>query len=96
MPTYVYETTIPTKPLRRFEVKQSMRDEPLRVDPETGESVRRVISGGYGVHVLVDQPAHRLVLSVAPAAGLWLSLPSSEQGRRWSRGRCEQKAPAES
>ena len=39
------------KPLRRFEVKQSMRDEPLRVDPETGESVRRVISGGYGVHV---------------------------------------------
>ena len=35
----------------RFEVKQSMKDEPLRVDPETGEPVRRVISGGYGVHV---------------------------------------------
>ena len=51
MPTYVYETTDPAKPVRRFEVKQSMRDEPLRVDPETGESVRRVISGGYGVHV---------------------------------------------
>jgi predicted nucleic acid-binding Zn ribbon protein len=51
MPTYVYETTDTKKPLRRFEVKQSMRDEPLRVDPKTGESVRRVISGGYGVHV---------------------------------------------
>ena len=51
MPIYVYETTDPAKPTRRFEVKQSMKDEPLRVDPETGEAVRRVISGGYGVHV---------------------------------------------
>jgi len=51
MPIYVYETTDPAKPIRRFEVKQSMNDEPLRVDPETGEAVRRVISGGYGVHV---------------------------------------------
>jgi predicted nucleic acid-binding Zn ribbon protein len=52
MPTYVYETTDPAKPVRRFEVKQSMNDEPLRVDPETGEPVKRVISGGYGVHVI--------------------------------------------
>ncbi|HEY5035724.1 MAG TPA: zinc ribbon domain-containing protein [Chthoniobacterales bacterium] len=51
MPTYVYETTDPAKPARRFEMKQSMKDDPLRVDPATGESVRRVISGGYGVHV---------------------------------------------
>ncbi|HEY2714181.1 MAG TPA: hypothetical protein VGI60_16845 [Chthoniobacterales bacterium] len=51
MPTYVYETIDPEKPVRRFEVKQSMKDEPLRVDPESGEPVRRVISGGYGVHV---------------------------------------------
>jgi predicted nucleic acid-binding Zn ribbon protein len=51
MPTYVYETTDPTKPVRRFEVKQSIRDKPLKVDPETGEAVRRVISGGYGVLV---------------------------------------------
>jgi predicted nucleic acid-binding Zn ribbon protein len=51
MPTYVYETTDVAKPLRRFEVKQSIHDEPLRVDPETGDAVRRVISGGYGVHV---------------------------------------------
>jgi predicted nucleic acid-binding Zn ribbon protein len=49
MPIYVYETTDPSKPSRRFEVKQSMHDEPLRTDPETGEPVRRVITGGYGV-----------------------------------------------
>jgi len=51
MPTYVYETTNPDKPGRRFEVVQSMKDEPLRVDRETGEPVRRIISGGLGVLV---------------------------------------------
>jgi predicted nucleic acid-binding Zn ribbon protein len=49
MPTYVYETTDATKPVRRFEVNQSIHDKSLHVDPETGEAVRRVISGGYGV-----------------------------------------------
>lgn len=51
MATYVYET-IPARdgePPRRFEIVQSMRDAPLRTHPETGESVRRVISGGYGL-----------------------------------------------
>jgi predicted nucleic acid-binding Zn ribbon protein len=47
VPIYVYETTDPGKPRRRFEIKQSFEDEPLKVDPATGESVRRVISGGY-------------------------------------------------
>ena len=51
MPIYVYETTDPDKPVRRFEVTQSIKDEPLRTDPETGEPVRRVISGGLGVMV---------------------------------------------
>jgi predicted nucleic acid-binding Zn ribbon protein len=51
MPVYVYETTSSDKPARRFEVTQSMKDEPLRHDPETGEPVRRVISGGLGVMV---------------------------------------------
>jgi predicted nucleic acid-binding Zn ribbon protein len=46
MPIYVYETT--GKKPRRFELKQSMNDAPLKHDPETGEPVRRVISGGYG------------------------------------------------
>jgi predicted nucleic acid-binding Zn ribbon protein len=49
MPVYVYETTDPAKPPRRFEIRQSMKDKPLRTDPATGEPVRRVISGGFGV-----------------------------------------------
>lgn len=51
MPTYVYET-IPQQPgasVRQFEFKQSMKDAPLSKHPETGEPVRRVISGGYGL-----------------------------------------------
>lgn len=51
MATYVYET-IPRQPgeaPRRFEVVQSMKDAPLAQHPDTGEPVRRVISGGYGI-----------------------------------------------
>ncbi len=51
MPTYIYETTDETKPLRRFEITQGFHDVPLQIDPETGEALRRVISGGYGVIV---------------------------------------------
>jgi predicted nucleic acid-binding Zn ribbon protein len=46
MPTYVYETTDQSRPVRRFEVAQRFLDAPLKVDPSTGEVVRRVISGG--------------------------------------------------
>ena len=51
MPTYVYET-IPKKKgakPKRFEVVQSMKDDPLKKHPETGEPVQRVITGGCGV-----------------------------------------------
>ncbi len=51
MATYVYET-IPRHAgdaPRRFEVVQSMKDAPLQRHPDTGEPVRRVISGGYGL-----------------------------------------------
>jgi hypothetical protein len=51
MATYIYET-IPRSPgdaPRRFEMVQSMKDAPLSRHPETGEPVRRVISGGYGL-----------------------------------------------
>jgi len=51
MATYVYET-IPKKAgakPRRFEVQQSMKDEPLKTDPKTGEPVRRIVMGGFGV-----------------------------------------------
>jgi len=51
MATYVYET-IPQKPsdaVVQFEIKQSMKDDPLTKHPESGVPVRRVISGGYGL-----------------------------------------------
>jgi predicted nucleic acid-binding Zn ribbon protein len=46
MPTYIYETTDTTKPRREFFVKQSVHDDPLEADPETGEPAR-IISAGY-------------------------------------------------
>jgi len=51
MPVYIYETTNPDRPTRRFEIKQGMQDAPLRSDPATGEPARRLITGGYGVLV---------------------------------------------
>jgi predicted nucleic acid-binding Zn ribbon protein len=51
MATYIYETVpdSPDVPLRRFEFKQSMKEAPLTEDPQTGQKVRRVISGGIGI-----------------------------------------------
>ncbi len=46
MPTYVYEIVKPDgspKPGSRFEVEQSIKAEPLKSHPQTGEPVRRVI-----------------------------------------------------
>jgi predicted nucleic acid-binding Zn ribbon protein len=51
MPTYIYETTDPAKPKRRFEIKQSVHDDPLTTDPATGEAAHRIISLGYSIHV---------------------------------------------
>ncbi|MGJ8640886.1 MAG: FmdB family zinc ribbon protein [Opitutaceae bacterium] len=50
MPTYIYET-VPQEEgqdPKQFELQQSMKDAPLTTHPETGEPVRRLISGGYG------------------------------------------------
>ena len=49
MLTYIYETTDPSKPRREIEVRQSVHDDPLVVDPQTGEAVRRIISAGYQI-----------------------------------------------
>lgn len=50
MPTYLYQTlpTLPGATPRRFEVKQSIREAPLTHDPESGEPVERIITGGRG------------------------------------------------
>lgn len=51
MTTYVYES-IPSKKggkSRYFEFKQRMSDAPLTKHPETGEAIRRVMAGGFGL-----------------------------------------------
>ncbi|MEX2043827.1 MAG: zinc ribbon domain-containing protein [Opitutus sp.] len=51
MTTYVYET-IPSKAGDKpqyIEIKQSMNDKPLTTHPDSGEAIRRVVLGGYGV-----------------------------------------------
>ncbi len=51
MAIYVYET-IPAgegQPVRTYEIRQSMKDAALTKHPETGEPIRRVITGGFGV-----------------------------------------------
>lgn len=67
--TYVYETIGTDKPVRRFEVKQSMKDEPLRVHPETGEPVRRVITGGSGMMVPGSASAPKSTGGCGPSCG---------------------------
>jgi len=44
MPTYVYETI--SSPPERFELRQKFDEPALTAHPETGEPVRRVMSGG--------------------------------------------------
>ena len=51
MAVYVYET-IPSsegQAVRTYEIRQSMKDEALTTHPETGEPIKRVITGGLGV-----------------------------------------------
>ena len=51
MAIYVYET-IPAgkeEPVRTYEIRQSMKDAALTKHPQTGERIRRVITGGIGI-----------------------------------------------
>ena len=70
MATYVYET-IPRhdgETPRRFEVIQSMKDAPLTRDPHTGETVKRIISGGYGLMMPAGQKLSAPASTAAPCA----------------------------
>ena len=51
MATYIYETIpeAPDQPVRTYEIQQSMRDAAFTRHPETGEPIRRVITGGLGI-----------------------------------------------
>jgi predicted nucleic acid-binding Zn ribbon protein len=60
MTTYIYET-IPEKKggaVKHYEIKQSMKDAAFSKHPETGEAVRRVVVGGYGI-LKSGEPAPR-------------------------------------
>ena len=51
MPTYVYET-IPgnsSEAPRRFEIFQRMSETTLTREPDTGEAVKLIITGGIGI-----------------------------------------------
>ena len=51
MAIYTYET-IPAsadEPVHTYELRQSMRDSAFTHHPETGEPIRRVITGGLGI-----------------------------------------------
>lgn len=51
MTTYVYESIPSTsgeKP-RYYEIRQAMTEAPLTHHPESGERIRRVVLGGFGV-----------------------------------------------
>lgn len=45
MPTYTYRREDGTT----FEIRQKFADDPLEVDPETGQSVERIISNPTGI-----------------------------------------------
>lgn len=51
MPTYLYQVVSDEAGAEPevFEVRQSMRDEPLSRHPATGEPVRRIVTGGFGL-----------------------------------------------
>ncbi|MBL9214318.1 MAG: zinc ribbon domain-containing protein [Opitutaceae bacterium] len=70
MATYVYET-IPRRDgelARRFEVVQSMKDAPLARHPDTGEPVRRVITGGYGLMGVGEKSSPAAAPASAPCS----------------------------
>jgi len=50
MATYIYETIPTGKGARsvRYEIQQRMSEAALTKHPDTGQSIRRVITGGFG------------------------------------------------
>jgi hypothetical protein len=70
MATYVYET-IPRNPGEtplRFEFQQSMKDPPLSRHPETGQAMKRIVSGGFGIMNAVGKTAPASKAAPAPCS----------------------------
>jgi len=85
MPTYTYET-IPSdsnaRP-RRFEVFQRMSDDTLQVDPDSGDKVKQIITGGLGIrgHVLKRSTVVNKSSAAATACGCATGRPHKHQNR---------------
>ena len=49
--TYLYETIplLPGDEVKQYEIEQSMKEDALKRHPETGEPIRRIILGGWGL-----------------------------------------------
>jgi predicted nucleic acid-binding Zn ribbon protein len=88
MPTYTYET-IPadsaTEP-RRFDLVQRMTDERLQTDPQTGDPVRRIISGGQGIRRKVLKRSTVVNKSSAAATACGCATGKPHQSRRKKSG----------
>ncbi len=94
MPTYIYETTDPTKPRRELEIKQSVHDDPILIDPQTGEAIRRIISAGYSILVprRIDRPVCRIVRVTQAAARIRVrSVPPSRKASIFARLRRDER-----
>lgn len=61
MPIYTYEYTDGPEKGHRIEIKQSMHDEPLTHDPETGDPVRRVITSPIILGQYADHSMNQVV-----------------------------------
>ena len=75
MPTYIYET-VPAKKgarVKRYEIRQSIKDAALTQHPETREPIRRVLADSVSVLTSSSSsssgPAHRHTHSCGCGAG---------------------------
>jgi putative FmdB family regulatory protein len=86
MPTYEYECRACQ---HRFEKFQSMSEDPVRVCPACGGSVRRVIGGGMGI--IFKGPGFYVTDSKSASASAALTAAKKEGG---SEAGAESAAPA--
>ena len=88
MPTYIYETIDTTKPRREFFVKQSVHDDPLQADPETGAPffIKR-LSGVPGDVLRIDPPLFYVQGKLADGYGFSRVMGAKDGYRGYAPGR---------
>lgn len=84
MPTYIYETvpSDPNQEPRRLEVFQRMSENALEFDPDSGERVKKIITGGIGVvgNVLRRSTVVNKSSAAATACGCATGRPPKHHG----------------